>query len=121
MKLAIVVAFILAAAIAGVGQDTPPAAAPSADTKPPVGAASPAQRKLLTGDLAIAKLAQIEFQNSIAQLQADADAVKRENGWPAATPFCMDTLAFTACPVATVAPVAMPAPTPNPTKPSVKK
>ena len=95
MRIVIVIAFIIAAAAIGFGQDTPPItptfesvpiSAVTDHANPPVGALTTDQRKILTGDLAIAKLAQIDFQNAIASLQADAEAVKRANGWPAGTP-----------------------------------
>lgn len=124
MKLVIVIVFIIAAAAIGFGQATSPIA-PAAPAAPPVGMPTPAQTKMLAGDQAIARLAQINFQNAIAQMQADADDVKKVNGWPAGTPFCMDTLQFTPCPSvgpmtpATTAP--KPAAPSAPSAPAVKK
>ena len=125
MKLVIVIAFIIAASVIGFGQATPSAvpvapAAPSVEpAKPPVGAATPAQTKMLAGDQAIARLAQINFQNAIAQMQADADDVKKVNGWPAGTPFCMDTLQFAPC--SSVGPVTPATTGTKPAAPAVKK
>ena len=119
MKLVIVIAFIIAAAAIGFGQATSPIAPAVEPAKPPVGAATPAQTKMLAGDQAIARLAQINFQNAIAQMQADADDVKKVNGWPAGTPFCMDTLAFAPCP--SVGPVTPATTETKPAAPAVKK
>lgn len=129
MKIALVIAFIIAAAAIGFGQNktVDPTPTNTLDTRvlptepvakplPPVGVATPAQTKMLAGDQAIARLAQINFQNAIAQMQADADDVKKVNGWPAGTPFCMDTLAFAPCP--SVGPVTPATAAPKPAAPA---
>jgi hypothetical protein len=119
ITIAIVIAFIIAAATVGIAQDKGPTAAAAAATAGTTGkvstgpvstggtlSPSPDQSRDLKLAQDEAKLAQIDFQSKINALGAAAQKVIADNHWPAATPFCMDTLAFAPCPSAVTAPSA---------------